>query len=159
MNCVIEDVLHGTLTSIACPTRLPHTLKTSSNINYGIAVRTTVFLEDGPVIVDRGALPGVLKRLLATCCAAAAAKNRSNYADNIIDNPWVARKISPGAAWFVALRPSSLVHLVTSTAQRVAQPFSLRSARRALCVFVFREYPTSPARRTTDRSACAKDPL
>jgi hypothetical protein len=39
--------------------------------------------------------------------------------------------------------------------QRVAQPNSLRSARRTLCVFVFRGLPTRSARRTIDRSACA----
>ncbi len=43
--------------------------------------------------------------------------------------------------------------------QRVAQPISLRSARHTLCVFVFRGCPTRSARRTTDRSACAKSPL
>ena len=43
--------------------------------------------------------------------------------------------------------------------QPVAQPISLRYTRHTLRVFVFRGHPTRAARRTTDRSACAKGPL
>jgi len=43
----------------------------------------------------------------------AAAKNQSNYRQTITDNPWETRKISPRAAWFMALRPVSPVQLVT----------------------------------------------
>ena len=82
---------------------------------------------------DRGALPGVLKRPVATFCAVAAAKNRSNYAVIIIDNPWVTRKISPGAAWFVALRPASPVQLVTRALRNVWLSLSAFGTPGTLC--------------------------
>ncbi len=45
------------------------------------------------------------------------------------------------------------------TSQCVAQPISLRNARHTLHALDFRGCPTRSARRTADRSACAKGPL
>ena len=75
--------------------------------------------KDGLTIIDRGALPGVLKRPVATFCAVAASRIRSNYNSVITDHPWGTQKISPGAAWFIALRPSSPVQLVTRALRNV----------------------------------------
>jgi hypothetical protein len=48
-------------------------LKASSNNELGTAVRKNGFVEDGLTIIDRGALPGILKRPVATFSAMAAA--------------------------------------------------------------------------------------
>ena len=89
--------------------------------------------KDGPTIVDRGALPGVLKRPVATFCAVAASRIRSNYNSVITDHPWGTQKNSPGTAWFIALRPSSPVQLVTRALRNVWLSLSAFGTPGTLC--------------------------
>jgi hypothetical protein len=48
-----------------------------------------------------------------------ASKNQSNYRQIITDHHWGTRKISPGAAWYLALLPVSPVQLVTRALRNV----------------------------------------
>ena len=76
-------------------------------------------------------------RPVATLSAVAAAKFDQTTTLSITDNPWVTRKIRPGAAWFVALLPSSPVQLVT------------RACRNGITVSAFGVPRTQPASSTS----------